>query len=230
MLTFYTAIGSYYIKQDTNGHEYPVVVSRDREVELAPEELILWSGLLWNISHKGELEEYYMRECNALGFISRQPFDYYLERLMLRGIVVSGQNIVGQDALYDMLCNLSIFPCKPSLFNSLRAGIRMLFRRIRLRAIFSVLRPAKLDETQRRIMRVADRRILSVAEMIRVLDSGDIDIEDETAMAQALYGDELDCSDEDICNYSRFSEMKGQVLNAVANLYLQKQVIFDKTS
>ena len=66
--------------------------------------------------------------------------------------------------------------------------------------------------------------------MIRVIDSGDIDIEDETAMAQALYGDELDCSDADICNYSRFSEMKGQVLNAVANLYLQKQVIFDKTS
>ena len=99
MITLYTSIGTYRLERDG----LPVVVAGSRDCGLCPHELLLWSSLAFRILTYEELRaEFYEKE-RELHILGELDFDHYLNRLIMRGLVASGRDCTGIDALYDLL-------------------------------------------------------------------------------------------------------------------------------
>ena len=99
MITLYTSIGTYRLERDG----LPVVVTGSRDCGLCPHELLLWSSLAFRILTYEELRaEFYEKE-RELHILGELDFDHYLNRLIMRGLVASGMDCTGIDALYDLL-------------------------------------------------------------------------------------------------------------------------------
>ena len=98
MMTLYTAIGNLKIKRDEMGNPVPVVINNRQE-------LILWSCLAFQILQIYELEKAYAKRLTDSGRPEGLSFSHYLNRLLLRGLIVKGDGLTGVDALYRFLGN-----------------------------------------------------------------------------------------------------------------------------
>ena len=110
MLTLYTAIGRLKIKRDEMGHPVPVVINNRREYGLSEHELVLWSCLAFQILQIYELERAYTSRLEDSGRPEGLSFSHYLNRMLLRGLIVKGDGLTGVDALYRLLGKLHIQP------------------------------------------------------------------------------------------------------------------------
>ena len=110
MLTLYTAIGSLKIKRDAMGNPVPIVINNRQEYGLSEHELVLWSCLAFQILQIYELEKAYTRRLADSDRPEGLSFSHYLNRLLLRGLIVKGDGLTGVDALYRLLGKLHIQP------------------------------------------------------------------------------------------------------------------------
>ena len=76
-------------------------------------------------------------------------------------------------------------------------------------------------------MLLANRAILSTAEMIKCVELNAVEFQTEEELVDALYHDEYTTS-ENIVHSVRFLQQCRPVLTSVANLYLRKQIVFDR--
>lgn len=106
MMTLYTAIGTY--KLNTSG--LPTVMVGEQEYGLDSHELLLWSCLAFRILTYQELKEEFCQQEKDLHILGELGFDRYLNRLITRRLVVSGQDCTGVDALYDLMGHLHVQP------------------------------------------------------------------------------------------------------------------------
>lgn len=112
MMTLYTAIGTYKL----NTHGLPTVISGDKEYGLSAHELLLWTCLSFRILTYRELRaEFYEKE-RELHILGELDFDHYLNRLIMRRLVVTGKDCTGADALYDLLGHLHVQSIPNSFF------------------------------------------------------------------------------------------------------------------
>ena len=111
MLTLYTAVGTLKFQKTTGGKSIPLVIKQlDKNMELSDDELLLWSCLAFQILTLHELQDAYtLRQIQKEG-PKGLSFQHYLNRLSLRGLVVSGIGLTGVDALYRLLGSLTIIP------------------------------------------------------------------------------------------------------------------------
>ena len=110
MLTLYTAIGTLKFVKNTNGKSTPMVLNNHQEFGLCDHELILWSCLAFQILQIHELESAYNVRLKNSGRPDGLAFSYYLNRLLLRGLIAKGEGVTGVDALYQLLGKLHILP------------------------------------------------------------------------------------------------------------------------
>lgn len=100
------------ISKTTGGKSIPLVINDGQEYGLSDDELLLWSCLAFQILTLHELQDAYtLRQIQKEG-PKGLSFQHYLNRLSLRGLVVSGIGLTGVDALYRLLGSLTIIPLK----------------------------------------------------------------------------------------------------------------------
>lgn len=74
---------------------------------------------------------------------------------------------------------------------------------------------------------MANRAILSTAEIIKCIEQKALDFSSEDELMEILYHDDYTTS-ENIAEETRHSPKCRSVLTSVANLYLRKQIIFER--
>lgn len=227
MITFYTAVGRYVLRKDDQGQQYPEVITHGNGSILNVAEMIIWSSLLWKVSTYDELKSEYMEKSRSGNVSGQYDFDHYLNRLQQRGLVVSGRDYVGVDAIYNLFSRLYVIPITSSMLAKIIAFIGLSFKGVPLRITKNIFRSDNLSQDERQVLQIARQQMLSTAELIRCVQLGVTDVRTNDQLLNAIYADE-DTNSDNINISSRFTEAQRPVLQAVANLYLKKQILLEK--
>lgn len=222
MMTLYTAIGTYKL----NTHRLPTIIAGDREYGLDAHELLLWSSLAFRILTYQELRaEFYQKE-KDLRILGDAGFDHYLNRLLMRRLIVSGQDCTGVDALYDLMGHLHVQAVPCSIPVKTMAFLKLcLYRRLPISKAVSIFHFEKLESMEKRVMALLRHQTLSTAELILCLENGKKSLKNTAELMDCLYADEhSDC--DTIVTDGRVCEARYPVLTAIANLYLKQRVTF----
>lgn len=222
MMTLYTATGTY--KLNTSG--LPTVLANDSEYALDAHELLLWSSLAFRILTYQELKaEFYEKE-KDLHILGEQDFDHYLNRLITRGLVVSGQDYTGVDALYNLIGHLHAQPIPSGMAVKTIGFFKLwLYRGLSFRKAASIFHIEKLDPLEKHVLSLLKGQTLSTAELILCLEKGKTSLRNTEDLMKCLYAEEnTDC--DSILTDGRMCESRYPVLTAIANLYLKQRITF----
>lgn len=222
MMTLYTAIGTY----KTNPHGLPSVMAGGKEYGLDTHELLLWSSLAFRILTYHELRaEFYEKE-RDLRILGELGFDHYLNRLIMRRLIVSGRDCTGADALYDLFGHLQVQAIPDHLFVKTVTFLKLCFyRRLPLQKAILVFHSEKLEPMEKQVMSLLRYQTLSTAELILCAENGKETLKSTNELMDCLYAEEnTDC--ETIVTEGRVCEARFSVLTAIANLYLKQRITF----
>ena len=222
MMTLYTAIGTY--KLNTSG--LPTIIVGDREYGLDTHELLLWSSLAFRILTYQELRaEFYQKE-KELCILGELGFDHYLNRLIMRRLIVSGQDCTGIDTLYDLMGHLHVQPVPSGMLLKTITFLKLwLYRKLPMNKAVSIFHFEKLEPMEKRIMSLIRHQTLSTAELILCLENGKKTLLNNSELMDCLYADEHADCDIIVIN-GRICEARYPVLTAIANLYLKQCITF----
>jgi len=228
MATLYTSVGRIKTKGHLNGLTCPVIMLGEKECMVDLQEMILWSVLSWDIVRESQLESMYREKEEQVGYRASRSFEQCLQRMKQRGLVVSGSGETEEDALYQLLSCLYVIPLFKNRMVRYKAFLRNIFvHRRSFTAAKEVLRIPKLNEEEQKVMSLAHQAQLSTAEIIKCVDKGVRDISSEEKLMDTLYGDR-DTTSDNIASLARCMKSRHSVILAVANLYLRKQIIFER--
>lgn len=229
--TLYTSVGHLQMRQTKGGAQFPVVRLNQREHLLKPREMVLWSRLCWRFRDLDQMRHEYesaAREISSPDMPQQDDFDQTLGRLMARGLIVAGEGNTQVEALYDLLSNLYVAPIDDSFWVRLAAASKLaLTQRVPRSAIKTLLRKEKTTEQEHRILTLSRQALLSTAELIKCEENGVRDVSSSDKLLTALYYDDTTTS-YNIAYLMRKSPMRDAVVLAVSNLYLRKQIVFQR--
>ncbi len=227
MIKLYTAIGRYKPVKDTNGEISPIITVNGKEMALLKEERILWSCLIWNILTQEELKRVYQKKSTAAK-IDPDSFEWVLHRMEIRGLVVCSEALRGDEALYDLLANLYVVPVKSSFFAKVMAFVRLLvWEHIPFSAAKVVFQKEVYTEMEKKVLHLSEQSMLSCAEILKCIENNVSDVSTREKVLDALYDDDYSTCD-NLGLFMRFYDNYRNILEAVATLYLNRNVIFDK--
>lgn len=228
MKMYYTTVGIFKLKRQEKNNVYPVVILGGNECQLDVQEMMIWSSLNWRILNAAQLRAYYEEMEKKSNFICSRSYEDALNRLINRGLVSVGIGESDEDALYNLISKLYIVPLYQNIF------IRI-FSFLKLYVLFNVpyekskvlFERDKKTKTEKRIMELAFAAPMSTAEMIKCVDR-DIDfIQSEDDIMEFLYDDETVTSDT-IAETSKRLPTARNVVAAISNLYLRRQILFER--
>lgn len=227
MNKLYTAVGRYQLN-GSKEHRYPSVIVNKREHLLDVQEMMLWSLLNWRIVSLDELTELYNSKERGTGFHAQRTVEDCLCRLVQRGLVAEGVGISGEDALYELLAELYIIPISENPFLRIASFLKLtVIQGAPFPVAKSVFCRDRRNKDEKRVMHIANQAILSTAEIIKCADIGKSDFCCEEELLDTLYGD-LYTTSENIAAETRTLPECRSVLTSVANLYLRRQIIFER--
>lgn len=194
---------------------------------MSKEELLVWSCLAFQILTYPELERLFEKNCADSGQSISLPLSHYLNRLLLRGLLVKGMGVSAVDALYRLLGTLTITPVEDRFLPRL-ASVFLLYTKgqVQLKDIPRLLRKTKCTPTEREVLALAGKAPLSTAELLLSMERG-ILIRKEEDILEKLY-----TSPEDTCSTLtdtvQITHAQYPILQAVSNLYLNQKILFQK--
>ena len=167
MLTLYTAVGTLKFQKTTGGKSIPLVINDGQEYGLSDDELLLWSCLAFQILTLHELQDAYtLRQIQKEG-PKGLSFQHYLNRLSLRGLVVSGIGLTGVDALYRLLGSLTIIPLKDTFPIRLFGCVQLYLEgTIGAKEFGRYLKKKPSSPMEDTILKLADKVSLTTAELV----------------------------------------------------------------
>lgn len=228
MKKIYTAIGQMQLIGNVKGTQFPIVKVKNEEVTPDMGEMILWSTLYWQFLTEDELDKQYAEKKNEVNFADRRSTGSVLYWLIRRGIVAEGVGETYEEALYDLLAGLYMTPISESPFLLAGSFMKMVFREgYPLSEAVKVFRRDKRNDGERTVMQIIHKVRLSAAEVIRCIERGVLDIKNEDEIVEKLYADDY-TTDGNIADEMRNSPVRREVLSDVANLYLRRQLVFDR--
>lgn len=228
MNRFYTAVGRFEVKGHLHGVRCPQVVIGRREYVLDVQEMLLWSILNWRILELDEIQALYERRAQETGFSASRPMEDCLCRLVQRGLVADGSGETASDSLYSLLSELYIVPISDSLMLRFLSFVRLtIFRQIPFAVTKKYLVKDKRSEDEKQVMHLANQAILSTAELIKCFQRKKLDFCCEEELLDELYGDDVTTSDNMAFMVQYLPECRPVILS-VANLYLRRQIIFER--
>lgn len=228
--TLYTCAGQLQLHQGRKGVQVPVVILNRREQVMEPAELILWSRLCWRFRDREQLRRDFETAAEQLTLPDEEKgaFDGLLCRLMARGLVMAGEGDSQVDALYDLLCNLYVTPIDNSFFGRLTSYARLASaHRVPAASAKRLLRKDRPTEQERRILALTRQAMLSTAELVKCEETDARDVSDSGKLLDALYYDDATTC-YNIAHLMRQSPKRDAVVLAVSNLYLRKQILFQR--
>lgn len=227
MLTLYTAVGTLKFQKSSQGRQVPLVTNHGQEYGLSQDELVLWSCLAFQILQIQELQQVYEQRRKQANCPEGLSFSHYLNRLLLRGLITKGEGLTGVDALYRLLGRLYISPIEdrfaPRLFSCIHLYLE---GSIKEKDFHKYLQKKKLTPMEETILKLAQKVPLTTAELVTCMDQGSI-IHNEKDIMEQLYT-ESDTTEETLVDKVQLHNTQYPVLQAVSNLYLNKQISFQK--
>ena len=224
MLTLYTAVGILRFQDSIKEHKTPTVINNQQEYGLSDDELLLWSCLAFQILTLHELQDAYtLRQIQKEG-PKGLSFQHYLNRLSLRGLVVSGIGLTGVDALYRLLGSLTIIPLKDTFPIRLFGCVQLYLEgTIGAKEFGRYLKkkPSPMEDT---ILKLADKVSLTTAELVTSMEQEKV-IHNESDIMDELYT-EPETTYQTLVDDVQIHHTQYPVLQAIANLYLNKQITF----
>lgn len=226
---FYTAVGKFHIKGSAGGMRCPLVTIGGREFILDIQEMTLWTILNWRILTEEEIYRLYEKKVQETGFLSSRSAEECVRRLVQRGLIAKGIGDTGADALYDLLSELYVIPISENPFLRVISFIRLtFFSRIPYSVTKKIFSKDRRSDSEKKVMRLANQAVLSTAEIIKCIDQNVLTFATDEDLLDVLYHDDYTTSD-NIAYSVRFLPQCRPVITSVANLYLRKQIIFERS-
>ena len=226
--TLFTAVGRLTRTKDQHGIDCPMIILGGKEYMLDLQELLLWTCLNWRIVKKDEIAVLYDKLSNGSGYVPSRTLDACVNRMITRGLIVSGTGETEYDALYDLLSAMYIIPiCGKPLLQFLTVARLVLLNQVKFSIARRILRRDQKSEDEKRVMDLARQALLSTAEIIRCIEMDVTNLPNNDSIMEAIYNDRETTSD-NIGDLVKTAPCTREVLVAVANLYLRKQLIFDR--
>lgn len=226
-MTFYCALGAFEKDHET---QQPIIIRHGQPYGVIFEEFVLWSTLFWSINSYDEMQEAYENKMRQSGVQTCYDFDGVFQRLLLRGLIAQGAGDSGIDALYELLGNLFLVPVKTLIWDKLGAFFHMTFVKGIPFGITRHIFDNDLDiltQCERSVWNLTRQQILTTAELIRCAELNLQDVSSDAEIVQQLYGRGDDVNHSNVFIHARFSDKQQPVLEAAANLYLKKYVLFE---
>ena len=225
----YTAVGKFHVKGSVGSMRCPLVTIGGCEFILDMQEMMLWTVLNWRILTEDEIYLLYEKKVQETGFMSARSAEECVRRLVQRGLIAKGSGDTGEDALYDLLSELYVIPISENLFLRMISFIRLtLFSRLPYSVTKKIFSKDKRNDSEKKVMRLANRAILSTAEIIKCIDQNVLSFTTDEDLLNVLYHDEYTTSD-NIAYAVRSLPQCRPVITSIANLYLRKQIIFERS-
>ena len=225
----YTAVGKFHVKGSIGSMRCPLVTIGGREFILDMQEMMLWTVLNWRILTEDEIYLLYEKKVQETGFMSARSAEECVRRLVQRGLIAKGSGDTGADALYDLLSELYVIPISENLFLRMISFIRLtLFSRLPYSVTKKIFSKDKRNDSEKKVMRLANRAILSTAEIIKCIDQNMLSFATDEDLLDVLYHDEYTASD-NMAYAVRSLPQCRPVITSIANLYLRKQIIFERS-
>ena len=226
MVTYYTSLGRMVTKIE-NGTKIPIIVIEDSEYQMSIDELIIWVSLHCNFLVKDALEKEYSRKKTKNRIFNDTSFEQTLRRLETRGLVVSGTDYLAADALYGLIGKLKIRPVRFALTDKLKSMAYLYFvQGVPFAKCYTAYFGTEITPNEKNVLRLSKRVGITASEIIKCAENDIKDIKSEDDIMDKVYGQE-EATFETIAVQSRFSELKSDIVKAVANLYLKKKIIFE---
>ena len=228
MRTYYTAVGNFRRKRDRAGQAYPVIMVNRQEYMVDRQEMALWICLNWRITSMEQAREHYEKlEPSLYPYITR-TFENCLKRLEVRGLVVSGSGDTDFEALYDLLGGLYVIPISESIPLRAVTFLKMvLLDGVSVSKAKLLFRRDRPNQREAQVLALSKQALLSTAELIKCAELGVRDISTDEKLMDALYNDD-DTTSDNIADMMLTAKSREQITAAVANLYLRKQIIFQR--
>ena len=205
----------------------PLIVVDGEEKALSKSEFILWTSLNWKILNKESLEKEFDRRMKKYGIDSEISFEQTLNRLKNRGLVTGKSDYLAADALYNLVKDLYVVPLgSVSGFKRVLTFAYMFFvQGLPFDECREAMKDFNLNCLEKQIVSFAKRLKVSSAELIRISDKDLWNIKSEDDIVPLAYEKNEDM--DSLGNFTRFSKDKTKVLDAIVNLYLKKQIVFE---
>ena len=143
-------------------------------------------------------------------------FQHYLNRLSLRGLVVSGIGLTGVDALYRLLGSLTIIPLKDTfpirLFGCVQLYLEGTIGAKEFGRYLKKKPSSPMEDT------------ITTAELVTIMEQEKV-IHNESDIMDELYT-EPETTYQTLVDDVQIHHTQYPVLQAIANLYLNKQITF----
>ncbi len=228
MKKLYTAVGRMQFKVRNKDVRCPVVLLNNKEYILDIQEMMVWSLLNWRILSDDEIQTLYENKARETGYMTHRPVTDCMKRLVQRGLVAEGEGELGADALYNLLSGLYVVPISESPFLRLVSFVRLtVFEGIPYSVTKQIFRKDNRNSDEQKVMLLANQAILSTAEIIKCAELNTLEFRTEDELIDTLYHDECTTS-ENIAHSVRFLPQCRPVITSVANLYMRKQIIFER--
>lgn len=226
--SYYTAVGHFRRKTDAIGRSYPVILVRGKEYTVDIQEMTLWTALSWRLLDISQVEAEYDRLTRDSAVPERRTMKNCLGRLCTRGLAASGTGDTDFEALYDLLGRLYVAPVSDSLSTRLAAFFSLVvLRGIPFAKAKALLIRDKRTGQETQIMRLVHQAFMSVGELVKCVEIGAEDVSTDEKLMRALYDDDY-TTDLNIADMMRTAKWRKGVTEAIANLYLRKQIIFER--
>ena len=228
MRTYYTAVGNFCRKQNVEGRVYPIITINQKEYLVDMQEMALWTCLNWRIADMKQAQKYYEQMERALYPNITRTFEDCLKRLEVRGLIAVGNGETDFDALYDLVSSLYVTPISESIPLRLVTFLKMILPdRVPVSQAWKLFQQDRPNQREAQVMALSKQALLSTAELIKCMEVGVRDLSTDQKVLAALYNDDTTNCD-NIGWEMQGAENQKAVTLAVANLYLRKQIIFQR--
>lgn len=171
--TLFTAVGRLEKRSGGPGRSYPVIVLGGKDYMVDLQEMLVWSSLNWRIVRKEEIGALYEKAVLDYSFQTDRTWAACADRLLLRGLLVSGSGATDYDALYDLLSTMYIIPATGSLPLRLFSFIKLvLIKDVPISMARRLLQGDRRTAGEKQVMRLAGQTLMSTAEIIKCMDKG----------------------------------------------------------
>ena len=204
----------------------PLVVVDGETKALSQVEFILWTSLHWNVLNKETLKAEFDRRMRKYNLNLDVSFEQTLSRLKTRGLVVSKSDYLAVDALYNLVKDLYVVPLGTvNVFKKVMMFGVMLINGVPFDKCREAMDGFNLNCLEKQIVSFSKKLRVSASELIRISNKDLWDIKSEDDIVPLAYAENEDM--DSLGNSTRFSRDKNKVLEAIVNLYLKKQIVFE---
>lgn len=227
MNKLYTAVGRLQLKGQP-GKRYPLITVNRKEYIPDIQEMIIWSTLNWRILSPDELRTLYEQKVSETEIPAHRCYEDCVRRLLQQGLIADGSGETESEALYRLLSELYIIPISRNPLLCLFSFVRLtMLKGVPYSVAKRVFNRDRRNDDEKKVMRLASRAVLSTAEVIKCIEQKILDFSAEDELMGILYHDDYTTSENISDEVKHFPQCR-PVLTSVANLYLRKQIIFER--